>query len=90
MSDVERKSELRVALEGALFKRASKGKPGEVTYGVDTWLTANPGEARRWMGSAWFRDHDGLVVRVTWQGAKTGQELGDRLLASIELIPERT
>lgn len=87
-AEVERKSELRTALELALFKRAAKPKvTGEETYGVTTWKVDDTG---RWNGEAWFRGLDGVVVKVVWFGSRNGQELGERLLASIELTPEGT
>jgi hypothetical protein len=84
----ERKSDLRLALEGACYRRAAIAKDGSRSYGVDLWQFEN----KRWGGEAWFRDAQGIVVRVTWQGC-TPTELGQRLIDSIELIPlptERT
>lgn len=81
--ETQHKSDMRLALEAACYKRAAPAPAGApANYGVDLWQFEN----KRWGGEAWFRDHAGVVVRVTWQGLPP-QALGQRLLESIELTP---
>jgi hypothetical protein len=76
----DRKSELRVALEAALYKRSKKAKDGAVHYGV----RASQSSSGRWGGEAWFRDEGNEIVRVLVAGALTGDELGHALLDAVE------
>lgn len=78
----ERKSELRLALEGCLFKRAKKARDGELTYGLSAKRLGNG----RWTGEAWFRDESGELTRVTVAGLLSAEELGNALLGAIETI----
>lgn len=82
---VEAKSELRRALECALWARAQVGRDGEVTWGVHCWTTKSP---PRHAGEAWFRDTSGACVKVIIQGMKSGAELGEALLDAVERMPK--
>jgi len=81
---VEAKSELRRALERALYARAQRGRPDEVTWGMSAWQTKSP---PRHAGEAWFRDQGGACVKVIVQGMKSPTELGEALLDAIERMP---
>jgi hypothetical protein len=78
-----RKSELRLALERALFKRARRVEgPAGPQWGISAEKTT----CGRWNGVAWFVDEGNERVSIGVAGMLTPDELGSALLAAVEAI----